>query len=153
MAEVTKKAAPKRKTTAKRKPAVRKAAATQKTATSRKASVKKSPSVQTRVGEASRTAFLAGLGFYGMAFDQVQDQLKTVESSLNSRRKKADKLYADMVKRGAKVEKQARSAIDDIDLPKLDVANLDRAKLEAQLQKAKARFAELKDSVGIKTAA
>ncbi|MEM1187355.1 MAG: hypothetical protein AAGI72_02445 [Pseudomonadota bacterium] len=146
MAEAVKKTAPKRKpaarkTTAKRKPAARKAAA------------KKAPTLQSRVTDASRNAFLASLGFYGMAFDQVQGQLKSVESELSARRKKADKLYADMVKRGEKVEKQAKSAIDDIDLPKLEVPKLDRATLEAQLEKAKARFEELKDSVGFKAAA
>ena len=150
MAEA-KKAAPKRKTTAKttakRKPVARKATAARKTA------AKKTVSLQGRVTEASRNAFLASLGFYGMAFDQFQGQIKTVETELNARRKKADKLYTDMVKRGQKVEKQAKTAIDDIDLPKLEVAALDRAKLEAQLEKARARFAELKGSVGFKAAA
>ncbi|WOJ97896.1 hypothetical protein R0137_04795 [Congregibacter brevis] len=150
MAEA-KKAAPKRKTTAKttakRKPVARKATAARKTA------AKKTVSLQGRMTEASRNAFLASLGFYGMAFDQFQGQIKTVETELTARRKKADKLYADMVKRGQKVEKQAKTAIDDIDLPKLEVAALDRAKLEAQLEKARARFAELKGSVGFKAAA
>jgi hypothetical protein len=104
MAEEAKKAAPKRKTTArkttarkttaKRKPAARKAAP-RKTAARKKA-----PSLQSRVTEAGRSAFLASLGFYGMAFDQMQEQYKNVESELAARRKKADKLYADMVKRG-----------------------------------------------------
>ncbi|GAB5415105.1 MAG: hypothetical protein Cons2KO_27080 [Congregibacter sp.] len=156
MAEQAKKAAPKRnttarKTTAKRKPAGRKTTARKTNA--RKTTAKKAPSLQTRVTDVSRNAFLAGLGFYGMAFDQVQDQLKNVEDELTARRKKADKLYQSMVKRGEKVEKQARNAIDDIELPKLDVAGLDRAKLEAQLEKAKARFEELKSTVGIKAAA
>lgn len=151
MAEQAKKAAPKRKTaakktTAKRKPAARKAAP-------RKAAVKKSPTLQSRVTEASRSAFLASLGFYGMAFDQMQDQMKSVEGELSARRKKADKLYADMVKRGEKVEKQAKTAIDDIELPKLEVPAFDRSALEAQLDKAKARFEELKDSVSFKKAA
>lgn len=164
MAEA-KKAAPKRKTaaktaakttaktTAKRKPVARKTTAANKASTARKTTAKKAASLQGRVTEASRSAFLASLGFYGMAFDQVQGQLKTVESELSARRKKADKLYAEMIKRGQKVEKQAKSAIDDIDLPKLDVAALDRAKLEAQLEKARVRFAELKGSVGFKAAA
>jgi hypothetical protein len=149
MAEEAKKAAPKRKTTArkttaKRKPAARKAAP-------RKAAPRKAASLQSRVTEAGRSAFLASLGIYGMAYDQMQEQLKTVESELTARRKKADKLYADMVKRGEKVEKQARSAIDDIELPKLEVPS--RAQLEAQLEKARARFEELRSSVGFKAAA
>ena len=155
MAEQAKKAAPKRKTTArtaakttaKRKPVAR------KTASTRKPAAKKATRLQNRVTEAGRNAFLASLGFYGMAFDQVQDQLKSVESELAARRKKADKLYADMVKRGEKVEKKAKNVIDDIELPKLDTVNFDRSKLEAQLEKAKARFEELKGTVGIKSAA
>ena len=150
MAEQAKKAAPKRKaatkTTAKRKPAAKKTAA-------RKPAAKKPVTVQTRVTEASRNAFLASLGLYGLAFDQMQEQLKNAEGELNSRRKKADKLYQDMVKRGEKVEKQAKEAIDEIDMPKIEVPTLDRSKLEAQLEKAKARFAELKESVSFKAAA
>ena len=58
------------------------------------------------------------------------------------------------VKRGKKVEKDARKAVDDIDLPKLELESLtDRKKLEARLDKAKARFEDLKDSVNFKTAA
>ena len=148
MAAEAKKAAPKRKTTAKRKPAAKKTTAKRKAAPAKKA-----PTLQSRVTEASRNAFLAGLGFYGMAFDQMQDQLKTVETELNARRKKADDLYADMVKRGEKVEKQAKNAIDDIELPKLEVPSFDRSKLDAQLEKAKARFEELKNTVGVKSAA
>jgi hypothetical protein len=151
MAEQAKKAAPKRKTTARKTTAKRKPVARKTTA--RKPVAKKAPSLQTRVSEAGRNAFLASLGFYGMAFDQVQDQLKSVETELSARRKKADKLYADMVKRGEKVEKKAKSAIDDIELPKLESVSFDRAKLEAQLEKAKARFEELKGNVGFKTAA
>ncbi|MEE4279751.1 MAG: hypothetical protein V2I82_14895 [Halieaceae bacterium] len=152
MAEEAKKAAPKRNTTtrktaAKRKPAARKAAP--RKATARKAA----PTLRSRVTEAGRNAFLANLGFYGMAFDQVQGQLKSVETELTARRKKADKLLAEMIKRGEKVEKEAKSAIDGIEMPKLEVPALDRAKLDEQLEKAKARFEELKNSVGFKAAA
>lgn len=151
MAEQAKKAAPKRKTTAKRKPAARKTTA-RKTAP-RKAAAKKVSTLQDRVTEASRNAFLASLGFYGMAYDQMQDQLKSVEGEISDRRKKADKLYTDMVKRGQKVEKQAKTAIDDIEMPKFEVPSFDRARLEDQLDKARARFEELKESVSFKKAA
>jgi polyhydroxyalkanoate synthesis regulator phasin len=152
-----KKAAPKRKTaarkapaktTAKRKSAPRKTAA-RKTA-ARNTAARKAPTLQSRVTEVSRSAFLASLGFYGMAFDEAEKRFKTVEGELAARRKKADKLYADMVKRGEKVEKQARSLVDDLDVLKFDAAKLDRAALEAQLEKARARFEELKQTVGNK---
>lgn len=152
MAEQAKKATAKRKTTA-RKTAARKTTA-RKTTARRSAPKKAAVTVQERVSEAGRKAFLANLGFYGMVFDQVQDRVKNVESELNSRRKQADKLVAQMVKRGEKVEKQAKARIEDIELPKFELEELtDRARLEAQLEKAKARFAELKETVGLKVAA
>jgi FtsZ-binding cell division protein ZapB len=73
---------------------------------------------------------------------------------MEQRRKKADKMYKELVKRGEKLEKDAKGAIKDIDLPKLELDTLtDRKKLEAQLKKAKARFEELKGSARLKTAA
>ncbi|MFK7828204.1 MAG: hypothetical protein AB8B57_00365 [Congregibacter sp.] len=151
MAEQAKKAAPKRKTTTQRKTAAKRKPSVSKTTAKR--TIKKTQSLQTRVSDVSRNAFLAGLGFYGMAFDQVQEQVKSVEGELSARRKKADKLYQDMVKRGTKVEKQAKNAIDDIELPKLDVAGLNIEKLEARLEQAKARFEDLKETVGFSKAA
>ena len=63
-------------------------------------------------------------------------------------------MYKELVKRGKKVEKDAKGAIDDIELPKLELESLtDRKKLEKQLDKAKARFEELRETVGFKTAA
>lgn len=163
MAEQAKKATVKRKPTAAKTTATKTTAtkttvtkvAARKTATRRRSAPKKATAtVQGRVSEASRNAFLASLGFYGMALDQVQDSVKTVESELSARRKKADKLYTSMVKRGQKVEKQAKARLDDIELPKFELEDLaNRAKLEAQLDKARVRFAELKASVRSKAAA
>jgi hypothetical protein len=155
--KTARKAAPKRKpvsraTTAKRKPATRAAA---KRAPARKSAAKKSANeFATRAQEAGRNAFLAGLGFYGKAFDQAQEQFNSLQDQLEERRKKADKLYKELVKRGKKVEKDAKGAIKDIELPKLELDSLtDRKKLDKQLEKAKARFEELKGNVGFKTAA
>ncbi len=158
MAEETKtaakKAAPKRKAAAKRKPVARKTAAKKVAPKKAAASKKASPEFATRAQEAGRNAFLASLGFYGKAFDQVQDQFNTLQDQLEERRAKADKAYKELVKRGTKVEKDAKNAMNDIEFPKFDLDSLtDRAKLEAQLEKAKARFEELKDSVRFKTAA
>jgi hypothetical protein len=73
---------------------------------------------------------------------------------MEDRRKKADKLYKELVKRGEKVEKDAKVALKDIELPKLELDSLtDRKKLEKQLKNAKARFAELKETVSSKIAA
>ena len=147
------KAAPKRKTAARKRPAAKTAArktTARKSAPRRKAAARND--FATRAREASRKAFLASLGFYGKAYDQVEEQFNGVQKQLEARRKKADKLYADLVKRGEKVEKQARSAFDDLELPKLDGLT-DRKELEARLDKARERFSELKESVGFKTAA
>ncbi|MEM1141138.1 MAG: hypothetical protein AAF671_00260 [Pseudomonadota bacterium] len=143
-----------KKTTAKRKTAARKAAPRKATAKRKPAAktAKKPVSLQDRMTEAGRDAFLASLGLYGMAYDQIQDQVKVVETELSSRRKKADKLYRDMVKRGAKVEKKALDAIDDIELPG-ELLPFDRETFEARIEQAKARFEQLKETVGFKTAA
>lgn len=140
--------------TAARKTTAGKTTAKRKTASRRAAARKASPDITARAREASRSAFLASLGFYGKAFDQVQDQFNTVQSQLESRRKKADKVYAALVKRGEKVEKQALSAIDDIDLSRLEFTSItDRKQLEARLGKVRRRFSELRDSVGFNSAA
>ena len=153
MAEATKtakasKAAPKRKPAAKRKPVAKRKPAAKRTAK------KSTPEFAARAQEAGRNAFLASLGFYGKAFDQAQEQFNSIQDQLEESRKKADKMYKELVKRGKKVEKDAKGAIDDIDLPKLELDSLtDRKKLEKQLDKAKARFDELKNSVSFKSAA
>ena len=136
-----------KKATAKRKPAARKAAP-------KKTARKAAPVFSARAQEAYRNAFLASLGFYGKAFDQVQEQFNTLQDQLEARRNKTDKAYKELVKRGAKVEKTAKKAINEIELPKLELDNLtDLKKLDAQLKKAKARFEDLKDTLNFKAAA
>ncbi len=104
--------------------------------------------------ETSRNAFLASLGFYGKAYDQVQEQFNSLQSELEARRAKADKQYKELIKRGKKVEKDAKGALEEIELPKLELDSItDRKKLDARLKKVKARFEELRDSVGFKSAA
>jgi len=138
------KAAAKRKAATKRKPAPKRKPVARKT----------TPEFATKAQEAGRNAFLASLGFYGKAFDQVQEQYNSMQDQLEDRRKKADKLYKELVKRGKKVEKDAKVVIKDIDLPKLELESLtDRKKLDKQLKKVKTRLAELKETVGFKTAA
>jgi hypothetical protein len=73
MAEQAKKAAPKRKTTAKQDHRQAQARGPQDDSRKARRKPKKAPSLQSRVSEAGRNAFLASLGFYGMAFDQMQD--------------------------------------------------------------------------------
>ena len=150
----TKKAAPKRKPAAKRKPTVAKRKPVARKTAAKRITKKSTPDIAARAQEAGRNAFLASLGFYGKAYDQAQDQFNSIQDQLEERRKKADKMYKELVKRGKKVEKDAKGAIDDIDLPKLELDSLtDRKKLEKQLDKAKARFDELKNSVSFKSAA
>ena len=158
MAENTKtapKTAAKRKPAARRKPAAkRKPVAKRKPAAKRAASRKSTPDFAANDQETGRNVLLAGLGFYGKAYDQAQEQIESLQKRLETRRKKADKMYKELVKRGEKVEKDARGVIKDIDLPKLELDDLtDRKKLEKRLNKAKARFEDLKDSVSFKSAA
>ena len=148
----------KRKAAAK-KPAARKVAA--KKPVARKAAPKKAAKAKNaandftaRAQEAGRKAFLANLGFYGKAFDQVQDQFSNLQDRLEERRTKANKMYSELVKRGEKVEKATKSRIEEIEMPEFKLEGLaDRKKLEAQLDKAKARFSELKENFNFKNAA
>jgi hypothetical protein len=141
--KTTRKPATKRKPIPKSKPAARRAAPK-----------KSAPDFSANAQEASRKVFLAGLGFYGKAYDQAQEQLNSLQKQLEARRKKADKMYKELVKRGEKLEKDAKGAISELDLPKLELDTLtDRKKLEAQLKKAKARFEDMKESVRFKSAA
>ena len=156
--KATAKTAIKRKPAAKRKPAEKKVAtkkpATRKKPVPRKAAKPSKNNFSTRAQETGRKAFLASLGFYARAFDQAQDQFSDLQDQLKTRRKKANTLYTDLVKRGEKVEKATKSRIDDIDMSQLKLERLtDRKKLEAQLEKAKSRFTELKGSIRFKTAA
>ncbi len=155
------KAAPRKaaaKKPAAKKPAVKKAAAkkkpaVRKTAAKKPAAKKAAPDFATRARENGRKAFLASLGFYGKAFDQAQEQFSNLQDQLKDR-PSADELYEDLVKRGEKVEKDAKAKFDELELPSFELEGLtDRAKLEAQLEKAKARFEELKEKVNFKSAA
>lgn len=145
----------KTKTKTARKPATkRKPIAKRKPVTKRVAPKKAATDFAVSAQDTGRTVFLAGLGLYGKVYDQAQEQINSLPKQLEERRKKADKIYKELVKRGEKLEKDAKSAMQDIELPKLELDSLtDRKKLEQQLKKAKARFNELKKSVGFKAAA
>ncbi len=136
------KAAPK-KTTAKRKAPAKKATA--KKASTRKPAAKRD--LRSAARETGRNALLAGLGVYGKAYDQVQAQIEALQQQVDNaqkqieeRRQQADALYQSLVKRGKAVEKDALKAFDDLELDSL----ADRVKLEAQMDKAKARFDALR---------
>jgi predicted nuclease with TOPRIM domain len=104
-----------------------------------------------RLKTIGRNAFLASLGFYGKAFDEVQEQFNNLQQQLEERRKMADDIYQELVERGRKVEKDARGVIDEIELPEIELDSLtDRKRLDKQLARARARFKELKESTSLK---
>lgn len=108
----------------------------------------------TRARTVSRNAFLASLGFYGKAYDEMQVRLDKLQARLDARGKAANVAYAELVKRGSKVEKDARGLINDIDLPRLELDTLtDRKKLEARMAKVRSRIDELRSTVGLRSAA
>ena len=152
-AVASKKAAPKKtvakKTAPKKAPA--KATAT-KTRAKRPAAASKAAAKDLRsvAVETSRNALRAGLGVYGMAYDQVLEQLEMLQSQvddaqgkLNERRKQAEAVYETLVKRGTAVEKDALKAFEDLELDALT----DRTMLDEQMSKAKARFDNLRAKV------
>jgi len=182
MAEQTKatktKAAPKGKTTTRKAPAQRKTAAKKKPKSIVRSNVRsienKAVAVERKVRRTARkaekqidspekatekfagraqdvahNAVLATLGFYAKAFEQAQETFGTLQDELAARRKAMLVMYAELVKRGEKVESSAKSAFEDIDLSKLT----DRKALEAKLEEARERFADMKGSVRTKIAA
>ena len=142
------KTAPKRKTAAKKTPA--KKAAAKKTTSRAKNSAQKPAAkrdLRAVAVETGRNALRAGLGVYGKAYDQMQEQFEALQKQvdeaqnrLDSRRKQAEELYESLVKRGAIVEQDALKAFEDLELDALT----DRSKLEEQMTKAKARFEALR---------
>ncbi|MDG1065855.1 MAG: hypothetical protein P8O91_06540 [Luminiphilus sp.] len=152
-AVASKKVAPKKaaaKKTAAKKAPVKAAAA--KTRAKRSATTSKTAARDLRsvAVETSRNALRAGLGVYGMAYDQVLEQLEQLQSQvddaqgkLNERRKQAEAVYETLVKRGTAVEKDALKAFEDLELDALT----DRTMLDEQMSKAKARFDDLRAKV------
>lgn len=150
----------KRKTAAKRKAASRSGGAAgrrpaaQRGTAARGSAGKAAPDFAARAQEAGRNAFLASLGFYGKAFDQAQEQFSHLQEQLEERRGKAETLYQELVTRGRRIEKDAWEALQEIELPRLELESLtDRKRLEDQLDKARARFQELKETMGLKNIA
>jgi len=146
--KVAAKKAPAKKAAAKKAPGrktpAKKVAAKRKTAPRAKADLK------ANAIESGRKALQAGLGVYGMAYDQILENLETVQSQvdeaqakLNERRKQAEKLYEALVKRGKAVEKDALKAFEDLELDALT----DRAAFDDQMAKAKSKFDALRTKV------
>lgn len=139
--------APAKKAASKKAPA-RKTAA--KKTTTKKTAAKKTTAkrdLRSVAATTGRNALRASLGVYGKAYDQLQDQFEALQKQvddaqgrLDDRRAQAEKLYDSLVKRGTQVEKEALKAFEDLELDALT----DRSKLEAQMNKAKAKFEELR---------
>ncbi|MGB1439024.1 MAG: hypothetical protein ACPG63_04585 [Luminiphilus sp.] len=143
------------KKTAAKKTAPRKTAAkatatktrAKRASTSRKAAPK---DLRSMAVATSRNALRAGLGVYGMAYDQMVEQLEALQAQvdeaqgkLNERRKQAEAIYESLVKRGTVVEQEAIKAFEDLELDALT----DRTLLDERMTKAKARFDELRAKV------
>ncbi len=147
-------AKPKAKKAPARKAPAKKAAARKTTA--RKAAPKKvaQPDFAAKAQENARNVFLAGLGFYGMAFEEAQSQYEDAQARMKQRRVKAEDLFNKLVKRGEKVEKQAKKAIKDFEMPELKLADREeiRKEVEARLDKARESFESLRDSLTAKAA-
>ncbi|MCZ6830786.1 MAG: hypothetical protein O7F73_14600 [Gammaproteobacteria bacterium] len=153
MSNAKSKKAPAKKTVA-RKSAAKKAAANKTAA--------RKPETKMAVvsPENVRNVFLAGLGFYGKALDEAQNQIKENRSKLEQRRERASELFDELVKRGEKVESDTRKKLKELDLPELKMPELklsdreeSRAKLRARLDRARASFNTLRDAVSAKSEA
>ena len=146
------------KTKAKKAPARKapaKKAAARKT-TARKTAPKQAaqPAFAAKAQENARNVFLAGLGFYGKAYDEAQNRMDDAQTRMKQRRAKAEKLFNELVKRGEKVEKEARKALKDLEMPELKLADREeiRKEIESRLDKARESFESLRDSLTAKAA-
>lgn len=138
-----------KKTTAKKTTAKKTAAKN-----TRKAAAKTTPVFAAKAQENARNVFLAGLGFYGKAFEQAQSQLEDAQTRISQRRAKVEGLFSDLVKHGEKVETDAKKAIKDIDLPELKMAKPEdiRKEVQARLEKARESFETLRGTIASKAA-
>jgi hypothetical protein len=147
------KKAPVRKTAAKKAPARK---TTARKTTARKAAPKKvaQPDFTAKAQENARNVFLAGLGFYGLAYEEAQNQYDDAQTRMKARREKAEDFFNKLVKRGEKVEKQAKKRIKDFEMPELKMADSEeiRKEIEARLDKARDSFESLRDSLSAKAA-
>ncbi|MEM0954492.1 MAG: hypothetical protein AAGI24_10155 [Pseudomonadota bacterium] len=145
-----KKASPKAKA---RKAPARKTAA-KKTAAKKPAAAKVAPTLTVKAQENARNVFLAGLGAYGKAFEEAQSQIESAQARMNARRAKAESLFNELVKRGEKVESEAKKAIKDIELPELKLATPEdiRKDVQTRLEKARDSFETLRGSISGKAA-
>jgi hypothetical protein len=103
-----------------------------------------------------RNVFLAGLGIYGKAFEEAQNQIKENRSRREQRLEKASELFEELVKRGEKVESDARKKLKELELPELKIPELKlteneelRKELRTRLDKARDSFNTLRDAVSI----
>jgi polyhydroxyalkanoate synthesis regulator phasin len=152
------KKAPARKAAAKKSTAKKTTAkkSTAKKSTTRKATPKQAaqPNFAVKAQENARNVFLAGLGFYGKAFEEAQNQIEDAQARMKQRREKAEDLFNELVKRGEKVESEAKKRIKDIELPELKLADRDEVRMEirARLDKARESFDALRESITVKAA-
>lgn len=147
------------KTTAKaKKTTVRKTTANK--TSPKKASAKKAkPNFAEQAQENARNVFLAGLGVYGKAFEGAQSQIKDAQSQAKENRAKAKDLFNELVKRGEKVETEAKKKLKEIDLPELKMPEIKladreelREELRNRLDKARESFESLRNAISSKAA-
>ena len=141
--KTAKKAAPKRKAPVKRKAVAKKAPA--KNTAAKRASKKLQPRRPLLISLPKRRKTAAMLSWPASAstarhMTRRRSSSTACRTRLEERRKKAEKAYKELVKRGKKVEKTPRGAVDDIELPKFELESLtDRKKLDKQLNKGQER--------------
>ena len=134
--------------------------ATAKTRT-RKATAKKTTAVTaernnaTRTQDSVRNVFLAGLGFYGKAFEEAQNQIRENRIKYEQRREQATDMFEQLVKRGEKVESDTRIKLKDLDLPDLKMPDHQDLHLDlrARLDQARDSFNALRKAVSSKSEA
>jgi len=122
--------------------------ATKKKATKKKAT-KRAATKRTRklsdedyvekVLDGLKKVMLASLGVYGETLDEVHDRIDKARADMDKARKDGSTRYDKLVRRGEKVQKQAKKKISDIDLPSKD--------LKENLEKMREGINDLLDTI------
>jgi hypothetical protein len=133
------------------------ATAKTRTKTKVKTKAKKAPVQKLNFSEQAqenvRNVFLVGLGAYGKAIDEAQCQLKDAQTQLQENRSKAEDLLGQLLKRGEEVESNAKSRMQQIDLPELKLPQLKlqaHDQFRARLDKARGSFDTLRNAIASK---
>ncbi|MFT5032357.1 MAG: hypothetical protein ACI9OO_000287 [Bacteroidia bacterium] len=100
----------------------------------------------------ARDLFLANLGLYGKAFEQSQETYKQAGEKVQALIGKRETIYADLVKRGEKVQVEAQAKFEELSAKPKTLVEEQVAAVKSSVEKLKERVASRKTEVQTATA-